>query len=165
MVWDTESGEQVGETMTGHIDAVQDIAFQPHGNLLATTGWDNTVRLWDLTTYRQSGPSLTEHTDRPVTVSFSPDGTRFVTAGWDGLPLIWEVEGPTVLAALREPADIQAVQYLPDGTLIGTGTNGLIARWEADPEQALTDVCGRLAPLDEDEWRQFAADVDYLPQC
>jgi WD40 repeat protein/serine/threonine protein kinase len=164
-LWDTESGEQVGEAMTGHIDAVQDIAFQPHGNLLATTGWDNTVRLWDLTTYRQSGPSLTEHTDRPVTVSFSPDGTRFVTAGWDGVPLVWDVAGPTVLAALSEPPDIQAVQYLSDGTLIGTGANGLIARWDTDPEQALTDVCGRLAPLDEDEWRQFAADVDFQPQC
>ncbi|MDQ3786557.1 MAG: WD40 repeat domain-containing protein, partial [Actinomycetota bacterium] len=164
-VWDTGSGTQIGDAMTGHIDTVQDIAFQPHGHLLATTGWDNTVRLWDLNTGKQAGPALSEHTDRPVTASFSPDGARLATAGWDGVPLIWDVEDHTVQAALREPGDIQAIRYLPDGTLVGTGANGLIATWDADPAKALADVCARLNPLDENEWRQFAADVDFVPQC
>lgn len=164
-VWDTESGERIGAPMTGHIDTVQDIAFQPHGHLLATAGWDNTVRLWDLNTHRQSGPPLTEHTERPVTVSFSADGTRLASAGWDGTPLIWDVAKQTVRSALREPGDMQGIRYLADGTLVGTGGNGLITTWDVDPGAALADVCERLTPLDENEWRQFAADVDYLPQC
>jgi WD40 repeat protein len=164
-LWDTESGEQDGKPLTGHIDSVQDIAFQPHGHLLATAGWDNTVRLWDLTTHQQSGPALTEHTKRPITVSFSADGTRLASAGWDGTPLVWDVAKQTVQAALREPGDMQAIRYLADGTLVGTGGNGLIATWDIDPDAALADVCDRLTPLDENEWRQFAADVDYLPQC
>ncbi|MFI7672816.1 protein kinase [Actinophytocola sp. NPDC049390] len=165
MLWDTASGDRIGEEMTGHIDTVQDIAFQPHGRLLATSGWDNTVRLWDPDKGEQVGPALTEHTDRPITVSFSPDGTRLASAGWDGTPLIWDVADHTVQAALREPGDIQAIRFLPDGTLVGTGAGGLIATWDADPEKALADVCARLDPLDDDEWRQFAPDVDFVPQC
>ena len=163
---DAKSGKEIGKPLSGHIDAIQSIAFQPHGNLVATAGWDNTVRLWDMDTHAPAGAPLTEHTNRPVTLSFSPDGTRLASAGWDGTPLIWDVRNHTVLAALREPGDMQGIRFTSAEDLVGTGPNGLMATWHLDPLAALDDVCERLSPqLTPTEWRQFVPDVDYVEQC
>jgi WD40 repeat protein len=165
-LWDTASGERVGKPLTGHVDAVQDLAFQPHGDLLASASWDNTVRLWDLDKHAPAGVPLVEHTKRPVTLSFSPDGTRLASAGWDGVPRVWNVTDHSLYAALREEGSVQAVRFVDAENLVGTGPNGLITTWNIDPTAALEDVCERLSPqLGEDQWRQYAPDVDYVPQC
>jgi WD40 repeat protein len=165
-LWDLGSGDQIGEPLTGHHDGIQDIAFQPHGNLLATAGWDNTIRLWDLTKHEPADAPLTGHTDRPITLSFSPNGTRLASAGWDGTPLVWDVASRTVHATLRGQDRIQRLEFADGENLVGTGGNGLIATWRLDPRYAREDLCRRLAPqLTPEEWRRFAADVDYVAQC
>jgi WD40 repeat protein len=165
-LWNVASGKAIGGPLKGHVDAIQDIAFQPHGNLVATAGWDNTIRLWDTDKHRQADAPLTEHTERPVTLSFSPDGTKLASAGWDGVPLVWDIGAHTVFAALREPGNVQAIRFTGGDDLVGTGPNGVLTTWRLDPEAALADVCKRLSPqLTPTEWRQFAPDVEYVTQC
>jgi WD40 repeat protein len=49
-LWDPDSGEPLGEPLTGHTGRVQALAFgvdRAGHPLLASAGTDGTVRLWD----------------------------------------------------------------------------------------------------------------------
>jgi WD40 repeat protein len=46
-LWDVETGEELC-TLTGHTQAVFDVAFSPDGRLLVTSGWDGTLRFYVL---------------------------------------------------------------------------------------------------------------------
>jgi WD40 repeat protein len=79
-LWDPNTGQPVGQPLTGHTGLVSSVAFSPDGTRLATGSWDNTVRLWDAATGQPVGDPLTGHTGPVNSVAFSPDGTRLATA-------------------------------------------------------------------------------------
>ena len=73
-VWDADTGQPVGQPLTGHTDAVCSVAFSPDGHRIVSGSADDTVRLWDADTGQPVGQPLTGHTDAVYSVAFSPDG-------------------------------------------------------------------------------------------
>lgn len=60
------------------------VAFNPQGTLLASGGYDETLRLWDL----RRGVCLkviNAHTEAVTSVDFSADGAMAATGSYDGL--------------------------------------------------------------------------------
>ncbi|MBN8525287.1 MAG: hypothetical protein J0M02_08130, partial [Planctomycetes bacterium] len=75
------AGESVHlEVQTGHADSFGSLACSPDGRLIATSAFDQTVRLWDIASGLQVR-TLVGHAYSEVTgVGFSADGTRVYSA-------------------------------------------------------------------------------------
>lgn len=73
--------------LRGHLSAVFCVAWSPRGDLVASGGMDETVRVWDV----QKGKCmrvLPAHSDPVSAVQFNRDGTIIVSGSWDGYMLV-----------------------------------------------------------------------------
>ena len=112
-------GDQPVE-LTGHGDAVYDVAFSPDGRILASGSYDKTVKLWDLAN-ESPVKTLHGHQDQVFRIAFSPDGRSLASCSGDGTTIVWDVETGErrqILESHRDP--MLDVVYAPDGRLIAT---------------------------------------------
>ncbi|HFQ93446.1 MAG TPA: hypothetical protein ENK32_05520, partial [Anaerolineae bacterium] len=153
-------------TLAGHTDWVTAVAFSPDGQLVATAGLDNSIKIWDAAT-GQLRHDLTEHTATVNDLAFSPDGRHLASASDDGLILVWDTAAGTVVWALQGEDDgaARSVAYHPDGKRLAAGYERGVARlWQIQPRQSLlrrTDFAGPVNDVAFNaDGSQFAAGGD-----
>ncbi|MFM8771234.1 MAG: choice-of-anchor D domain-containing protein, partial [Candidatus Kapaibacterium sp.] len=101
----------------GHIGAAKCLAYSPDGTMLATGGYDGTLRIWNPV----SGSLLRTIADqgRPFeSVMFSPDNATILAS--DGICSIREVSTGRVLRTF-ENNSIPGVCFSPDGGMVASG--------------------------------------------
>jgi WD40 repeat protein len=128
-LWDLEASLTTGSgqalfTDIEHTNAIEDIAFSPDGNRLATGSQDTTAKVWTL---GPEGPqeslTLAGHTSYVNGLAFSPDGRFLATGSSDGTARIWDISpsGNQEILTLDGHFDwVRRIVYSPDGTCLAT---------------------------------------------
>ena len=143
-LWNVRTQRPIGKPMVAD-SAIEDLAFNPAGTMLATADLDGTARLWSVATQSQIGVSMaasapsggvgsTSPSVRAVT--FSPDGTLLATTGSDGTARLWDVAtqrqiGPpmTPPKGISPVAGIGPVAFSPDGQTLAIGDDQMARQW------------------------------------
>jgi WD40 repeat protein len=116
-VWDLPSGTEIASIQSG--PATRGVAFSPDGLRIAAAGYKG-LRVWDV----RLGRLIFKMEDVEVSSRsvFSADGASLM-AGTRGRVLVWDVNSGRV--KLNQPgsdAEVEAVAFSPDGTLIATAS-------------------------------------------
>jgi WD40 repeat protein len=75
--------------LPGNGQIVTTVAFSPDNKLIASGGYDNTVKVWDAATGALVR-TFTGHTAAVWAVGFSPDGKELASASSDKTVKIWK---------------------------------------------------------------------------
>jgi len=129
-LWNSSTGERV-RTMTGHGGEVRRVVFNHAGTVLASVGFDYTVRFWN----PHTGAQLLAVTAGSMQLHFSPDDRTlaFVTGG-DQFGILEIADGPEyrVLPPAAQVGQDLSLSVDPTGRLIAAGTPNGIQFWDAE---------------------------------
>ncbi len=128
-LWDP-SGE-VLQTLSGHQQPVQAVAFTPDGVRLATASVDHSVKIWELYTGKEIA-TLQGHKDAVNDVVYNPkDQNMLATAGFDRRVLLWVVgNGETYDELGSHGWQALHLAFSPDGSrLASAGAAGDAKIW------------------------------------
>lgn len=107
--------------LLGHQKQVNNVTFSPDGLLIASSAFDNHVKLWN-SLNGQFLFTLRGHV-APVYMScFSPDSRLLVSGGKDTTLKVWDVKTGKLKKDLPGHKDeVLAVDWSPDGEKVGSG--------------------------------------------
>ncbi|MBN1993602.1 MAG: protein kinase [Anaerolineae bacterium] len=140
LLWDVESRQLRGESLTGHTNDISSVAFSPDGQILASGSWDNTIILWDVATGQPVGDPLTGHTNSVNSVAFSPDRRILASGSADDTIILWDME---TRQPIGEPLTghedgVLNVAFSPDSKMLASGSSDkTIILWDVKKGQPI----------------------------
>jgi WD40 repeat protein len=111
--------------LEGHTNRVSDLEFSADGVYLASTGYDELIRLWDLETLQQVYTFPNPEADLN-TLAFSPDGSLLASG-----EAIWDIKSREPVQTLEESlVEPGHVGFSPDGSKVVVYTSRTIKVWD-----------------------------------
>src|SRR5262245_46859554 len=118
-----------------HKDSLYCAQLSPDGQLLATGGYDSTIKLWNVAD-GQELRSLDGHNGAVFELAFRPDGKVLASASGDRTVKLWNVATGERLDTLKESLkELYTLAFSPDGTrLAAAGIDNRIRVWQVTTE-------------------------------
>jgi len=139
LVYRTSDWSQVAKC-SGHVGAINEIAWHPQGGRFVSAGLDHMIRLWDSV----SGnclQTLRGHQGKVTAVAWEPNGRRVASGSLDGTVKVWRL--PTLSIPRRldaHPGGVHAIAWSRDNDLRSVGADGSHAKWPNSPDESETRV-------------------------
>ncbi|KAJ9513170.1 hypothetical protein QJQ45_029340 [Haematococcus lacustris] len=141
------------DSLEGHSKRVTGVQFAS-STVILSSSTDKTVRIWR---QQESGSSfacsavLKEHQGEVIGVTLHPSRKYFVTGSADATWAFWDL---STASCLRQVADesvkeaYTAIQFHPDGLILGTGTErNAIRIWEVKQQKNVASFVEHTAPV------------------
>lgn len=117
-----------------HIGRVTAVAFSPDGKSLASSSWDETIRIWDLNSRDKHRTLKGNEPLTLTTVAFSPDGKTIATGSLDRVARVWDVATEKITKELEGHGyHITCALFTPDGKTLVTGAGRTPSYKNIDP--------------------------------
>jgi WD40 repeat protein len=142
------SGGQLLATLQGHTAGVRSVSLSADKRLLASGGWDGTVRLWEAGSGRLL-TTLEGHTSGIWGVVLSADGRLLASGGEDSMVRLWEASSGRQLASLQgHNGWVIGLALSADGLLLASGgLDGSVRVWEPSDKLRMSGNWRLLATL------------------
>jgi ribosome assembly protein 4 len=128
-LWDPAgSGSKPVAQLRGHQNKVNHVTFSPDGSLIASSGWDNSVKKWS----GRDGSficSMRGHVGEAYQCVFSADSRLLVSGSKDTTLKVWDMRSGKLFRDLPGHSDaVWAVDWSPDGQRVASGGNDRMVR-------------------------------------
>ncbi|GAX76736.1 hypothetical protein CEUSTIGMA_g4183.t1 [Chlamydomonas eustigma] len=136
---------EVNTEAQGHTGLINNICFSHHGNMLATSSYDKTIRLWDV----EDGKTkkvLKGHSGVVNVVTWSRDGSKLASGGADETVRVWCAKTAVQLQELNGHSNwVRSVDFCPNGTKVISGSDaGEVILWDVKSGKLLSRLRGHI---------------------
>ena len=148
-------------SMPGHDEAVLSLQFAPHGQTVASSSGDCTVRLWDVNT-KTIAHVLKGHSGWVMSVQWSPDGLSIASGGADNFICIWDPLSGKIKRKLKGHRDmVTCLSFEPMHKnkscvrMASASKDHSVRIWDTSRGQCLFSLAGHTKLVSQVKWGHF----------
>ena len=136
-------------TFMGHCRGINDVAWSPTSEYIATASDDKTCRLWNVTT-AEAVVEFRGHSNFCFAVQFNPCSNLVATGSFDETLKLWDARTGECISTIPAHSDpVTSVDFNRDGTCVVSGSHdGLVRIWDVATGECLkTTFCPTNPPV------------------